>query len=135
MPLVETPLEKTGQTSHNRGVLQASAMTDFLLVLSTFPTPEKAREAGRVLVGEKLAACVNILPGLTSIYVWQDEACEDAETLVLIKTRREHYLALESRLRELHPYETPEIVAVDIAAGLPAYLRWIADNTARSVLV
>ena len=110
-------------------------MTDFLLVLSTFPTPEKAREAGRSLVGEKLAACVNVLPGLTSIYVWQDETHEDTEAMAVIKTRRELYPALEHRLRALHPYDTPEIVAVEITAGLPAYLQWIAANTERGIAV
>ena len=110
-------------------------MTDFLMVFSTFPSVDKAREVGRVLVGEKLAACVNVLPGLTSIYVWQGEHNESEEALVLIKTRREHYDALEKRLRGLHPYEVPEIVAVEIAAGLPAYLQWVAAQTERGTLV
>ena len=106
-------------------------MTDFLLVFSTFPSAEAARAAGRVLVAERLAACVNLLPGLTSIYVWQGEQHESEETLALVKTRREHYAALEKRLRELHPYETPEIIAVEIGAGLPAYLEWAAVHLMR----
>ena len=104
-------------------------MADFLLVLSTFPDAAQAREAARVLVGEQLAACGNVLPGVTSIYVWQGERTESEETLVLFKTRREVYPELEARLKTLHPYEVPEIVAVELTAGLPAYLQWVADGT------
>lgn len=110
-------------------------MTDSLLVFSTFPTADKAREVGRLLVGERLAACVNVLPGATSIYVWQGEHQESEEALAMIKTRREHYEALEKRLCALHPYEVPEIVAVEISSGLPAYLQWIAARTDRGTLV
>ena len=99
------------------------------LVFSTFPNAVRAREVGRQLVSERLAACVNLLPGVTSIYVWQGREEESAETLALIKTRRELYPALEARLRELHPYEVPEIVAVELAAGLPMYLQWLAEQT------
>ena len=102
---------------------------EVLLVFSTFPNAAQAREIGRVLVAERLAACVNLLPGVTSIYVWQGKEEESAETLALIKTRRELYPALEARLRALHPYEVPEIVAVEFAAGLPAYLEWVAAQT------
>ena len=105
------------------------------MVFSTFPSVDKAREVGRVLVGEKLAACVNVLPRLTSIYVWQGEHNESEEVLVLIKTRCEHYDALEKRLRGLHPYEVPEIIAVEIAVGLPAYLQWVTGQTERGTLV
>ena len=102
---------------------------DFLLVVSTFPDAGQAREIARVLVSERLAACGNVLPGVTSVYVWQGEQTESEEALVLFKTRRESYPALEARLKSLHPYEVPEIVALELAAGLPAYLRWVADGT------
>lgn len=102
---------------------------DTLLVFSTFPGPDRAREAARALVSERLAACGNVLPGVESIYTWQGQLTEEAETLALFKTTRIAYPALEARLRELHPYEVPEIVAVPLAAGLPAYLRWVAENT------
>ena len=102
---------------------------DALLVFSTFPDAARAREIGRRLVAERLAACVNLLPGVTSIYVWQGREEESAETLALIKTRRALYPVLEARLRELHPYEVPEIVAVELTAALPAYLQWLADQT------
>ena len=100
--------------------------SDFLLVFSTFPDAARAREAARVLVREQLAACANLLPTVTSLYVWQGEHHETEEVLVLFKTRREVYPALETRLRTIHPYEVPEIVAVELAAGSPAYLGWLA---------
>ena len=102
---------------------------DALLVFTTFPDDAQARHVGRLLVTERLAACVNVLPGVTSFYLWEGKPEESAETLALIKTRREIYPALEARLRELHPYEVPEIVAVELAAGLPAYLEWLAAGT------
>ncbi len=103
--------------------------TGFLLVLSTFPDSARARETARVLVAERLAACANVLPGVTSFYVWQGEQNESEEVLVLFKSRRETYPALEARLQALHPYEVPEIVAIDLTAGLPAYLEWVATGT------
>ncbi len=100
-----------------------------LLVFSTFPDHATAREIARTLVAERLAACVNLLPAVTSIYVWQGEHTESEETLALLKTPRDRYPALETRLRALHPYEVPEIIAVELAAGLPAYLRWVTEQT------
>jgi periplasmic divalent cation tolerance protein len=107
-------------------------MMETLLVFSTFPDADAAREIGRKLVAERLAACVNVLPGVASIYVWQGEQTESVEALALMKTVWEGYPALEARLRELHPYEVPEIVAVELADGLPDYLRWIAENVGKS---
>ncbi len=102
---------------------------DFLLVFTTFPDAGKAREVAHVLVGEQLAACGNVLPGVTSVYVWQGEREESEEVLVLLKSRRGLYAALEARLKTLHPYEVPEIIAVELAAGLPAYLQWVGKMT------
>ena len=93
---------------------------DFLLA--------QAREAARTLVREQLAACANVLPGVTSIYVWREELSETEEVLVLFKTHRQVYPALETRLRSIHPYEVPEIVTVGLTAGLPAYLEWVATG-------
>ena len=100
-----------------------------IIVFSTFSNAEQAREVGRVLVAERLAACVNLLPGVTSIYVWEGKEEENIETLALIKTRTALYSALEARLRELHPYGVPEIIAVDVVAGSSAYLQWVAERT------
>ena len=101
-----------------------------LLVFSTFPDEASARKAARRLVEERLAACINILPGLTSVYRWQGKIEESHETLLLIKTSTEAYARLESSLKACHPYELPEILAVGAEAGLPAYLDWIAGESA-----
>lgn len=102
---------------------------DTLLCLTTCPDPDSAERLAEALVAEHLAACVNLIPGLRSIYRWQDAIQRDAEVLLLIKTTRARYPALQARLPQLHPYELPELVAVEAADGLPAYLRWVADAT------
>lgn len=101
-----------------------------LLVLGTCPDPETAVRIARVLLEESLAACVNQVPGVTSTYRWQGEIQDDAEVLLLIKTRRDRFEALRSRWVELHPYDVPELIAVDVADGLAAYLDWVAQETA-----
>ncbi len=108
--------------------------TEALLVFTTFPDAGKAREVGRALVAEKLAACVNVLIApVASIYTWQGKLEENDETLALIKTTHAAYPKLADRLRALHPYEVPEIIAIEIAAGLPAYLQWLAAGCTPSV--
>jgi periplasmic divalent cation tolerance protein len=104
-------------------------MSDLLLVYSTFPTQERAAETGAALVEARLAACVTLLPGVASIYRWQGAIERETECLALIKTSRETWPALEARLRELHPYEVPEIVAVEAEAVSPAYAAWVAEST------
>jgi periplasmic divalent cation tolerance protein len=99
-----------------------------IVIFSTFADAETARKAARALVEEKLAACANILPQVESIYHWQGKIETNPEVMALFKTTREKYPVFEQRLRELHPYKVPEIVALEIAAGLPAYLDWIADS-------
>ncbi len=98
------------------------------VVLSTFPTAEKAAEVARVLVEEQLCACVNIVPAVRSIYRWQGEVSDDSETLVLIKTTSERFPPLADRLRSLHPYQVPEIIALDVADGHAPYLAWVASS-------
>ena len=102
--------------------------TERLIIFSTFSDAETARTVARTLVEEKLAACANILPQIESIYRWQGKIEENPEVLVLFKTTSEKYPAFEQRLRALHPYEVPEIVALELTAGLPAYLDWIAGS-------
>jgi periplasmic divalent cation tolerance protein len=104
-------------------------MTDALLCLSTCPDVETAATIARVLVEEQLATCVNRLPGALSTYRWQGEIHEDAEVLLVIKTTRARFEALRVRVAELHPYEVPELVAFEIADGLPPYLDWLARET------
>ncbi|MGH7222889.1 MAG: divalent-cation tolerance protein CutA [Gemmataceae bacterium] len=101
-----------------------------LLALSTCPDAETAAHIARTLVEEKLAGCVNCVSGVTSTYRWQEQVHDDAEVLLLIKTTRERFEALRTRLVELHPYNVPELIAFDIADGLPAYLDWLAHETA-----
>lgn len=94
--------------------------------LCTCPDADSARRIAQALVGERLAACVNLVPGIASVYRWQGDVREDQEVLLVIKTVRARLEALATRVRALHPYELPEVVAVDIAGGLPDYLAWIA---------
>ena len=99
------------------------------IVLSTAP-PEVAPELARALVEERLAACVNIVPAVRSIYQWQGELCDDAEALLVAKTSAARVPALTERLVELHPYDVPEIIAVALAPGEgnAAYLEWVAEG-------
>ena len=99
-----------------------------IVVLSTFPDAEKAANVARALVDERLAACVNVVASVRSIYRWQGAVQDDAEVLAIIKTTSERYAALAARLAELHPYEVPEILALPIADGHPPYLAWLAGQ-------
>ena len=102
---------------------------DPLLVLCTCPEAESAARIARALVEEHLAACVNRLPGLASTYRWRGTVHDDHEVLLLIKTRRGRFEALRSRLVGLHPYELPEVIALEIADGQAPYLDWLRDAT------
>lgn len=97
-----------------------------LLVFCTFPDADSAAAVTRTLVGEKLVACGTILPGARSIYAWEGKLEDMPEVLVLFKTAGPAYARLEKRLRKLHPYETPEIVAVEAGAVSQAYAAWVA---------
>ena len=105
-------------------------MTEVLIVFSTFANEADAARVARVLVEERLVACANLLPGARSIYRWKDEVKDEGEVVVLMKTRKQDWTALLSRLHELHPYETPECVAVRIAAGAPRYMAWLDEALA-----
>jgi len=103
---------------------------NLLLVFCTCPDAPAADRIADSLVREGLAACVNQIPGLTSVYRWEGRIERDAETLLLIKTTDARFDALSARVRELHPYDLPEIVAVPVALGLPEYLEWVCACTA-----
>ena len=107
--------------------LPAFADHPAILVLCTCPDESVAIDIARVLVGEGLAACVNRLSAVTSIYQWQGRICEQPEQLLVIKTTPARYEALEMRLRALHPYEIPEIIAIPVVAGASQYLAWLAN--------
>ena len=100
-----------------------------LLVLSNLPSREAAEKLADELVAQRLAACVNILAPCRSVYRWKGAVQHDEEHPMLIKTTAERYPALEQALRAGHPYELPEIIAVPIERGLPAYLDWVAAET------
>lgn len=100
-----------------------------LLVLTNLPDRAAAERLADLLVGSKLAACVNILAPCRSVYRWKGDVQHDEEHPLLIKTTPERYAALEQALRASHPYELPEIIAVPIERGLPAYLDWVATET------
>ena len=100
-----------------------------LVCFCTCPDAASAERLAEALVVEQLAACVNVLPGLRSVYRWQGGVERADEVLLLIKTRRERLDALTARVQALHPSELPELVAVEVAGGLPAYLDWVAAET------
>src|ERR1700741_1562050 len=100
-----------------------------LLVLTNLPDRAAAERLAALLVEKRLAACVNILAACRSVYRWKGAVQHDEEHPVLIKTTAERYSELEKALRSAHPYELPEIVAVPIERGLPAYLEWVAAET------
>lgn len=99
------------------------------LVLTTVAQPEHARDLARELVNARLAACVNIVPGITSVYRWREGIEEDSEILLLIKTTDERFPELRARLEALHPYEVPELLAFESTAVSDAYLRWLGETT------
>ena len=102
-----------------------------LICFTTCPDHASAERLSDGLVRERLAACVNVLPGMRSTYRWQGALEQADEVLMMIKTTRARYPALQARLRELHPYELPELLAVESAFGLPEYLLWVAAETRR----
>src|SRR5437763_1890949 len=102
-----------------------------VLALSTFPDRETAQRISNQLVGEKFAACANILPGVESNYRWKEKIESGNETLVFFKVSEDRQSAFQEKLRSLHPYEVPEIVFVPISSGLPEYLRSVTENCAR----
>ncbi len=102
---------------------------DIRLLYCTCPDTDTAQGIARALVEQRLAACVNIVPGLRSIYRWKGELQDDAECLLLIKTRAARVKAVSETIRSLHPYELPEVIAVPVVAGLAPYLDWVRDHT------
>ncbi|XP_077180586.1 protein CutA [Paroedura picta] len=94
----------------------------------TCPSPQVAREIARAVVEKRLAACVNVVPGITSIYQWKGQIEEDAEVLLMMKTRSSRISALAEFVRSMHPYEVAEVIAVPIQQGNPPYLQWVKET-------
>lgn len=103
---------------------------NLIMVYCTYPDHASALTMAEDIIDAGLAACVNIVPGLTSIYRWQGQRKQGSEELLLIKTTTEAYAALEKHITASHPYELPELIAVSIDTGLPAYLDWLQESCA-----
>jgi periplasmic divalent cation tolerance protein len=103
-------------------------VSDHVVALSTVGTPEDAERIARALVERRLAACVNVLPNVASVYRWKGEVSRDQELLLVIKTRRDRLEALRQALVGMHPYEVPELVAVPVEQGHEPYLSWIDES-------
>jgi periplasmic divalent cation tolerance protein len=103
-------------------------MSEVVVVLSTVPDDESAERIARTLVDEKLVACVNLLPPMTSIYRWKGTVEKDTERQLVMKTTQAQVGPLKKRLRELHSYELPEFLVLGVAAGDPDYLSWVTSS-------
>jgi periplasmic divalent cation tolerance protein len=101
------------------------------IVLTTAANPEEADRLGRTLVEERLAACATLIPGVESIYRWEGKLESSTETLLLLKTGPEQLAALETRLHELHSYQTPEFLVLDVEAASHPYLEWLQGSLRR----
>jgi periplasmic divalent cation tolerance protein len=106
-----------------------------ILVFTNFPDAQSADKAARELVERKLAACVNRVPAVQSVYRWNGAVEQATETSLLIKTTKGRYQELEAAIKTLHPYDLPEIIALPIVNGLPAYLDWIVNETKKDLHV
>jgi len=102
-----------------------------LIVLVTCP-PDRARQIATALVEERVAACVNVVPGLQSIYRWQGEVQSDGEALLIVKTAKDRFDALKQAVLKHHPYELPEVIAVAVDRGHAPYLEWVVESTRSS---
>src|SRR5262245_5361665 len=103
-------------------------MSDLVIVLTTVSGAEEAETIARTLVEERLAACVNALPAMMSTYRWEGKSAREAEQQLIIKTLRHQVHALERRLRELHPYEVPELIVLEASGAGGSYLAWVVES-------
>ena len=113
-------------------MIGSEPMSGNAVVFCTAGSEAEASRIAGALVEGRLAACVNVVPGISSTYRWEGETKTDSEWLLIVKTRRDRFEDVRSAIRELHSYELPEIVMLDIADGDPAYLAWIDNSVARS---
>ncbi len=104
-------------------------MAEFILVLTTVPQEKSGQEIARTLVGERLAACVTISSAARSVYRWEGKICDETERVLFIKTKADLYKRLEARIKKIHPYKVPEIIALSIEKGSADYLDWLGEET------
>lgn len=100
-----------------------------IFAYATVPDPETAERLARVLIEERLIACANLFPGMTSIYRWEGTIENASEVALILKTRAELWPRLSARFRELHPYQTPCLIEIPVARGLEKYVQWLKDET------
>ena len=117
------------QSGPKQRLIYAPSTIEVILVISNFPDENIARLVAERLVTTRLAACANILAPCRSIYAWQGKIEDTSEYPVLIKTTTDRYAAVEALIKEMHPYELPEIIALPVELGLPQYLAWVANET------
>lgn len=103
-------------------------MTDKILVMSTCAAEADAERLARALLDARLAACVNVVPGVRSFYRWKGEIASEVEFMLIIKTSRDLFPALRAEIEKLHPYEVPELLALPVLAGAENYLSWLESN-------
>lgn len=102
---------------------------DYIVVFITTNSMEDAKKIGNALIQERLAACTNIISPIQSIFRWKGKTCDESEAVIIIKTRSDLFDKLQSRVKELHSYEVPEIIALPIIKGSKEYLQWVGDET------
>ena len=107
-------------------------MSEYVAIFMTAGSEEEAQKVARTLVEKRLVACCQLLPGMRSFYWWKGEICADDEVLLIAKTRRNLFDAVVEAVRSIHSYEVPEIVAMPIADGFDAYVRWLDENVTSS---
>jgi len=98
-----------------------------VVVVATFPDEALAKQTSKKLLEEKLIACVNLIPQVISMYIWEGKLCEESELLAVMKTTEERYAELESAIQTMHSYDVPEVLCFDIDGGLPEYLKWVGE--------
>lgn len=103
-------------------------MKEFCVILVTAANLEEGRAIGRALVEEKLVACANLVPEITSFFIWEGKLSEERETLLILKAPASQYPRIEARVKELHSYQVPEVIALPIAEGSPDYLKWVGSS-------
>jgi periplasmic divalent cation tolerance protein len=104
---------------------------DFIIVLTTVPNMDVANKIAKSLVESKLAACVNIISNVKSVYFWENKIYEDNELILLIKTVANNFKEVEKKIKELHPYQLPEIISLEVREGLLEYLNWIRESVVK----
>jgi len=109
--------------------MKENIVTDEIVVFITVPNEEMAVAIARALIETRLAACANLIKGVRSIYSWQGNIEDDTEVLMIVKTRKKLFDKLKLKVKELHSYEVPEVIAFPIIAGLDDYLKWLRNST------